>query len=42
LWGDAYTLHELRKRFVDGPVDWAAEEAKGKAKAATKVVAGKE
>jgi uncharacterized protein YndB with AHSA1/START domain len=41
-WGDAYTLHELRKRFVNGPVDWAAEEAKQKAKDATKVVAGKE
>ncbi|HEY3636928.1 MAG TPA: SRPBCC domain-containing protein [Rhizomicrobium sp.] len=27
-WGNAYTLHELRKRFVNGPVDWAAEEAK--------------
>jgi hypothetical protein len=41
-WGDAYTLHELRKRFIDGPVDWAAEEAKEKAKSATKVVSGKE
>jgi hypothetical protein len=41
-WGDAYTLHELRKRFTDGPVDWAAEEAKRKAKNATKMVSGKE
>lgn len=41
-WGDAYTLHELRKRFVQGPVDWAAEEAKENAKNATKVVSGKE
>jgi uncharacterized protein YndB with AHSA1/START domain len=40
-WGGAYTLHELRKRFVDGPVNWAAEEAKENAKAATKVVSGK-
>jgi uncharacterized protein YndB with AHSA1/START domain len=41
-WGDAYTLHELRRRFVDGPVDWAAEDAKEKAKVATKTVEGKE
>ncbi|HEX4159615.1 MAG TPA: SRPBCC domain-containing protein [Rhizomicrobium sp.] len=41
-WGDAYTLHELRKRFTRGPVDWAAEEAKDKARAATKIVSGKE
>ena len=39
-WGDAYTLHELRARFVNGPVDWAAEEAKEKAAAATKKVEG--
>jgi uncharacterized protein YndB with AHSA1/START domain len=37
-WGDADTLHELRKRFIDGPVDWAAEEAKEKAQAASKTV----
>ena len=41
-WGNAYTLHELRNRFIKGPVDWAAEEAKENTKAATKVVAGKE
>jgi uncharacterized protein YndB with AHSA1/START domain len=41
-WGDAYTLHELRKRFVNGPVDWAAAEAKEKANSATKTVDGKE
>lgn len=23
-WGDAYTLSALRRRFVDGPVDWNA------------------
>ena len=37
-WGNAYTLHELRKRFVNGPVDWAVEEAKEKAQAASKTV----
>jgi len=40
-WGDAYTLHELRARFIRGPVDWAALEAKEKAAAATKTVTGK-
>lgn len=40
-WGDAYTLHELRARFVNGPVDWAAEETKAKAQAASKTVVGK-
>jgi len=40
-WGDAYTLHELRARFVNGPVDWAALEAKAKAAAAAKKVEGK-
>lgn len=39
-WGDAYTLHELRARFINGPVDWAAREATKKAAAATKVVSG--
>lgn len=37
-WGDAYTLHELRARFVNGPTDWAAEAAKEKAEAALKKV----
>jgi uncharacterized protein YndB with AHSA1/START domain len=34
-WGNRYTLEQLRKRFIDGPVDWAklAAEAKGKAAA---------
>jgi len=41
-WGNSDTLHELRTRFVNGPVDWAAEEAKEKAQAATKVVTGKQ
>lgn len=40
-WGDAYTLHELRARFVKGPVDWAALEAKQKTAEATKKVEGK-
>jgi hypothetical protein len=40
-WGNAYTLHELRARFINGPVDWAAQEAKEKAQAASKTVAGK-
>jgi hypothetical protein len=40
-WGDAYTLHELRARFVNGPVDWAAQEAKEKAQAASKTVGGR-
>jgi uncharacterized protein YndB with AHSA1/START domain len=26
-WGNAYTLAGLRKRFVDGPVDWNARRA---------------
>ncbi len=37
-WGNAYTLHELHKRFTNGPVDWAAEEAKEKAQEASKTV----
>jgi uncharacterized protein YndB with AHSA1/START domain len=40
-WGDAYTLHELRARFVKGPVDWAAMAAQEKAQAATHAVEGK-
>lgn len=36
-WGNAYSLDMLRRRFVDGPTDWAkmaaaAAEAKAKAK----------
>jgi uncharacterized protein YndB with AHSA1/START domain len=40
-WGDAYTLHELRTRFLKGPVDWAAVAAQEKAEAATRAVEGK-
>lgn len=40
-WGNAYTLHELRARFVNGPVDWAAVAAKEKAAAAAKKVEAK-
>ncbi|HEY2682641.1 MAG TPA: SRPBCC domain-containing protein [Steroidobacteraceae bacterium] len=39
-WGDAYTLEELRKRFVDGPTDWAKEAAKEQAKKASDKVEG--
>jgi len=39
-WGDAYTLHELRARFVNGPTDWVALEAKRKAADATRAVEG--
>jgi len=39
-WGDAYTLEELRKRFVEGPTDWSKVAAKAQAKkAADKVEA---
>jgi uncharacterized protein YndB with AHSA1/START domain len=40
-WGNAYTLHELRARFVKGPVDWAALAAQEKAEAAAKKVEAK-
>jgi uncharacterized protein YndB with AHSA1/START domain len=39
-WGDAYTLSELRRRFEQGPVDWAAREATRKTKAAAAAVEG--
>jgi uncharacterized protein YndB with AHSA1/START domain len=42
VWGDAYTLHELRARFVNGPVDWAAVAAKEAAQDASKTVTGKQ
>jgi len=32
-WGNAYSLEMLRRRFVDGPRDWAKLEAEMKAKA---------
>lgn len=39
-WGDAYTLEELRKRFVEGPTDWSKVAARTQAKkAADKVEA---
>jgi uncharacterized protein YndB with AHSA1/START domain len=37
-WGDAYTLAELRKRFEQGPTDWAALEQRRAAAAAAKTV----
>lgn len=33
-WGNAYTLTELRRRFAEGPRDWAKLEAEMKARAA--------
>lgn len=39
-WGNAYTLEELRKRFVEGPTDWSKVAARTQAKkAADKVEA---
>jgi uncharacterized protein YndB with AHSA1/START domain len=37
-WGNAYTLHELKKRFEKGPVDWAAMSAKLKSEEAAQAV----
>jgi len=39
-WGDAYTLQELKTRFVKGPVDWAALSAKRKSKDSSRAVKG--
>jgi len=39
-WGDAYTLQELKTRFVKGPVDWAARSAKRKSAEASRAVKG--
>jgi uncharacterized protein YndB with AHSA1/START domain len=39
-WGDAYTLQELKTRFVKGPVDWAALSAKRKSEEAAHAVKG--
>ncbi|MGO9934659.1 MAG: SRPBCC family protein [Steroidobacteraceae bacterium] len=39
-WGDAYTLQELKTRFVKGPVDWAALSAKRKSTEASRAVKG--
>src|SRR5271167_277351 len=41
-WGDAYTLHELKTRFVKGPVDWAALSAKRNSTEASHAVKGSE
>ena len=37
-WGNAYTLEELRKRFVEGPTDWSKVAAKAQAKTAADTV----
>lgn len=39
-WGNAYSLAQLKKRFDEGPVDWAAVAARRKAQAAAAVVKG--
>lgn len=39
-WGNAYSLAQLKKRFDEGPVDWAAVAARRKAQAAAAVVQG--
>lgn len=33
-WGNAYTLEELRKRFVEGPTDWSKAAAPARAEKA--------
>ena len=37
-WGNAYTLHELRARFINGPVDWKTQETTEKTRAANGAV----
>jgi hypothetical protein len=37
-WGNAYTLHALKKRFDKGPVDWTALSAKLKSEEAAQAV----
>lgn len=39
-WANAYSLAELKSRFVTGPIDWAARAAKEKAAAADRKVQG--
>lgn len=39
-WANAYSLAELKSRFVNGPIDWAARAAKEKAAAADRKVQG--
>lgn len=35
-WGNAYTLHALKKRFEKGPVDWSAKKAQAESTQAVK------
>lgn len=37
-WGDAYTLAALRKRFEQGPTDWAALRRRAESAAASRAV----
>lgn len=39
-WANAYSLAELKSRFVTGPIDWAARAAKEKAAAADRKLQG--
>ncbi len=39
-WGDAYTLAALRKRFEQGPTDWAALERRRAADASARAAEG--
>ncbi len=39
-WANAYSLAELKARFVSGPIDWAARAAKEKAAKADRKVQG--
>ncbi len=41
-WGDAYTLAELRARFVNGPVDWTKQEPKRRPPRRTSKVEGRQ
>jgi hypothetical protein len=40
VWGNAYSLMELKKSFVNGPVDWKAVMARQQAQAAAAKVQG--
>lgn len=37
-WGDAWSLAQLRKRFINGPVDWKAQAEQQKARSASDAV----
>jgi uncharacterized protein YndB with AHSA1/START domain len=37
-WGNAYTLHALKKRFEKGPVDWTSKKAKVESGAAAEAI----